>query len=102
MNKNFIKQERLLLQQEEEPRIEEQVAQDMPHQQEIVPPPLAVLGSVVVPQDDILTENSVSDVAANVAISTEPSSVEIPKKRSRPLKGSNAFSGCEIRINIKQ
>ena len=83
----LIKQERLLLQQEEELQFEEQVAQDVPQQEEVVPPPLAVVGSAVVPQDDLLTENSVSDVAANVAISTEPSPVEVPKKRSRTFKG---------------
>ena len=82
----LIKQERLLFQQEEQLQLEEQVAQDVPQQEEIVPPPLAVVGSALVPQDDILTESSVSDVAANVAISTEPSQVEVPKKRSRPFK----------------
>ena len=84
----LIKQERLLFQQEEELQLEEQAAQDVPQQEEVVPPPLAVVGSAaMVPQDDLLTENSVSDVAANVAISTEPSPVEVPKKRSRPFKG---------------
>ena len=84
----LIKQERLLLQQEEQLQLEEHVAQDVPQQEEVVPPRLAVVGSAaMVPQDDLLTENSVSDVAANVAISTEPSPVEVPKKRSRPLKG---------------
>ena len=84
----LIKQERLLVQQEEELQLEEQAAQDVPQQEEVVPPPLAVVGSAaMVPQDDLLTENSVSDVAANVAISTEPSPVEVPKKRSRPFKG---------------
>ena len=93
----LIKQERLILQQEEQVQLECQVAQEVPQQEEVVPPPLAVVESAIVTQEDILNGGSVSDVAANVAISTEPAPmVETPKKRKRSFKGRTSSTEMKL------
>ena len=91
----LIKKERLMQQLEERLQLEEQVAQEVPQQEEIVPPPLAVVESAVVTQGDILAENNVTEVAANVAISTEPSPAELaPRNVGVHLKAGYPQQKC--------
>ncbi len=58
-------------------------------QEPVVPPPLAIVEPAnMEPPDEIMAEESVTEVAANVAISTEFAAAEMaPNKRSRVQKG---------------